>query len=142
MGNFRGFLAQHGHPVELFWVFRDDVWFPRLSDAVVRFPVPSSNSVLAEKVYAEGRERGLISLNAIAATSDRVAATVWFPKFPEEAVQGWAEGLKLSIREPLPKARLLGGWRWQMDGVAHLTRAVFSTSQRRADYGKWNADSV
>ena len=112
--DLRGFLAKHGRPVEVFWVFRDDVWFPRPARAVVRFPPPSSNSVLAEKVYAEGRTRGLVSLDAVAATSDRIAATVWFPKFPEEAVQGWTEGLKRSIREPLPVAQLLGGWRWHV----------------------------
>jgi len=36
------------------------------------------------KVFAEGRNKGLVEVHAIARIEDKVAATVWFPKFAGE----------------------------------------------------------
>lgn len=42
----------------------------------------------------------------------RVAATIWFPKFENEQVQGWDGGMKLTISEPLPRATIVNPFRW------------------------------
>ena len=71
---------------------------------------PRHNS-LARKVFSEGRERGLVEITAIATAARKVAATVWFPN---EEVQGWSQGMKLSISQPLPDAKTVGVVRWQL----------------------------
>ena len=108
---FRSFLAEQGHPTNIFWVFRDDLW-RRPASLELRFPSQKKNLLLAQKVFNEGQRKGLVSVDAIARVGDMVAATVWFPKFEGEEVQGWARGLKLSIREPLPVANVVGPLRW------------------------------
>ena len=112
--DFRRFLIQQGHAGELVWVFRDDLWVRGPDQVWMCHPPPAGNKSLAEKVYAEGRERGLVGVTAVAKASGRVAATVWFPKFEEEEVQGWSQGLKLAIRQPLPTARVIGSSRWRV----------------------------
>ena len=109
---FRSFLTEQGHPDEVFWVFRDDVWQLSLTDVRVRYPSPAENLDLAQKVFAEGRERGLVQITAIAMAAEKIAATVWFPKFPNQEVQGWDCGMKLSISQPLPNAKRVGSLRW------------------------------
>jgi hypothetical protein len=112
LSDFRRFLLDERHPEELIWVFRDDLWSRRRDLLLVRYPTPAENQHLAEKVYAEGRERGLVEVNAIAASSRHIFATVWFPKYPEEEVQGWSHGLKLTIRQPLPAAKEVSALKW------------------------------
>jgi hypothetical protein len=114
ISDFRRYLFELGHADELVWVFRDDMWFRGPEDVLMRYPPPVGNKSLAEKVYNEGRERGLIGITAVATACGYVAATVWFPKFPEEDVQGWSHGLKLAIRQPLPAAKIVGGLAWQV----------------------------
>lgn len=72
------------------------------------------NTGLARKVFSEGRERGLVEIAAIATAARKVAATVWFPKYEAEEVQGWSRGMKLTICQPLPEARIVGVVRWQL----------------------------
>lgn len=108
---FRWFLAEQGHPTNIFWVFRDDIW-QRPASLELRFPSLKKNLVLAQKVFDEGTRKGLVSVHAIATAGDMVAASVWFPKFDGEEVQGWHRGLKFSIAEPLPVANLVGPLRW------------------------------
>jgi len=114
VGQFRQFLIDNGHPGEVFWIFRDDVWKLSPTDVRVRYPSPKKNVALAQKVFGEGRERGLVDIQAIASAGEEVAATVWFPKYPEEEVQGWDRGMKLSIAEPLPHAKTIGALRWSL----------------------------
>jgi hypothetical protein len=109
--SFRLFLAEQGHPINIFWVFRDDLW-QRPARLALRFPSQKKNFLLAQKVFNEGQRKGLVNLHAIATTGAAVAATVWFPKFKVEEVQGWDCGVKLSIAEPLPIANLVGSLRW------------------------------
>lgn len=109
---FLHFLAESGHPPEVFWVFRDDIWQLSPTDARVKYPTPADNLTLAQKVFEEGRKRGLIQITAIATARQKVAATVWFPKYPNEEVQGWSRGMKLSIAKPLPRAKAVGQLRW------------------------------
>jgi|SRR5215471_1889464 len=110
--DFRRFLVNEGHSEKLVWVFRDDLWFRRRGLVLVRYPTPDENQGLVEKVYAEGRARGMAEVNAIAASSTHIFATVWFPKCPEEEVQGWSHGLKLTIRQSLPAAEEASALKW------------------------------
>ena len=114
VSDFRRFLAGEGHPDDLFWVFRDDLWWRGPDHVLVRYPPPPENPLLAEKVYDEGRERGLAEMKALATAGGRTAATVWFPKYPEEEVQGWSQGVKLVIRQPLPEAKAVSGLAWHI----------------------------
>jgi len=109
---FRQFLARSGHSDQVFWVFRDDVLQVSPGDLRVKYPPSAENAALAQKVFAEGRARGLIEITAIANAGKKVAATVWFPKYPNEEVQGWTVGMKLTISEPLPSAKVVGRLRW------------------------------
>jgi hypothetical protein len=110
--SFRRFLVECGHPANIFWVFREDIWKRSRTDVVLRFPEQTINQVLARKVFDDGRTKGLIDIHAIATVGDKVAATVWFPKFADEEIQGWDRGMKLSIAEPLPLAQITGPLRW------------------------------
>jgi hypothetical protein len=109
---FRRFLGENGHPGDVFWVFREDLWQLSPTQSLLRYPPPSENAVLVQKVFAEGRARGLLQIKAVATAGEKVAATVWFPKGPSQTVQGWDHGMKLSMVQPLPNARMLAPWRW------------------------------
>jgi hypothetical protein len=110
--DFRDFLRKEGHSDKLLWVFRDDTWFKALDDRIIRFPAPRENEQLIRKVYYEGKLKGLASINALATFQGQTVATVWFPKYEKEEVQGWDIGLKLSIRNPLPEATSAGPLLW------------------------------
>ena len=62
-----------------------------------KYPSSRQNISLAEKVFGEGREKGLVEIHAVAVAAGQIAATVWFPKYAHEEVQGWNRGMKLSI---------------------------------------------
>jgi hypothetical protein len=109
---FRSFLVKNGHPDEVFWVFREDLWQLSINRVLVRYPTHSENITLAQKVFAEGHVRGLIEITAVAEAANRIAASVWFPKYPNEEVQGWNRGMKLGIRQPLPRASVLASRYW------------------------------
>lgn len=109
--SFRLFLAEQGHPTNIFWVFRDDLW-QRPASLELRLASQKKNLLLAQKVFDEGQRKGLVEIQAIATTGDAVAASAWFPKFKGEEVQGWERGIKLSIAQPLPTANLVGPLRW------------------------------
>lgn len=109
--SFQDFLAKNGHPSEVFWVFRDDLW-KRRNDVFVNCNSASQNLTLVNKIFNEGRERGLVNLLAIASAGEQIVATIWFPKFPDEQVQGWNRGMKFSIAQPLPRAKIVGSLRW------------------------------
>lgn len=112
VASFQNFLKEQDHPTEIFWVFRDDIWQRSQSEVLIRYPTTSENLVLVQKVFGEGCEKGLVDIYAVATASGRVAATVWFPKFAAEEVQGWDCGMKLSIAQPLPRATIVSPLRW------------------------------
>ena len=112
VASFEHFLAEEGHPSQILWVFREDIWRRSSSDVVFRFPSQIENLALAQRVFAEGRKKGLVDVHAIASVDDKVVATVWFPKFAHEEIQGWNRGMKLSIADPLPNAKSVGGLKW------------------------------
>lgn len=111
VASFQRFLVDEGHPSRILWVFREEVW-KRPVEVLLRCPSQMKNQALARKVFEEGRRHGLVNLDAIATVDDQVAATVWFPKFAGEEIQGWNRGLKLSITNPMPRAKFIGGLRW------------------------------
>jgi len=135
ISDFRRFLVEQGHADKLVWVFRDDLWFRGPDHVLMRYPPNVGNESLAKKVYDEGRERGLAEITAVATANGHIAATVWFPKFPEEEVQGWSQGLKLTIRQPLSAAKVIGGFRWGMvrylSGYRCYQQHEFSIGSRR-----------
>jgi hypothetical protein len=133
VSDFRHFLSEQGHSDDLFWVFRDDLWYSGPNQVLIRYPPPAENPLLARKVYDEGRERGLVGITAVATAEGRTAATVWFPRYPEEEVQGWSQGRMLSIRQPLPEAKAVGGLRWQI--IRQLP------SYRRYQRNEWSVGS-
>lgn len=110
--SFRRFLVASGHAADIFWVFREDIWKRSPTDVVLRFPSQNRNLDLARKVFDDGRKKGLVDMHAIATVGNKAAATVWFPKFPDEEIQGWACNMKLSIADPLPRAEIVGRLRW------------------------------
>jgi hypothetical protein len=114
LDQFQGFLARMGLPSEVFWVFREDMWRVSREDIRIKFPVAAKNINLAQKVFAEGRERGLVQIAAVAIAGNKIAATVWFPKYPDEEIQGWSQGMKLSIWEPRPHAKVFNGLHWRV----------------------------
>jgi len=59
-------------------------------------------------------ENGLVEIIAIATVEEKVAAKVWFPKYPNERVQGWDRGMKLGMSNPLPRAKRVGPSRWRL----------------------------
>ncbi|MCQ4166006.1 hypothetical protein [Tahibacter harae] len=112
--SLRGFLRRQGHSAAIFRVFRDDVWLRCGRPAWLRLPVATDNEVLARQVYAEGCARGLVRIDAVVECDYGTGATVWFPRTPEEEIQGWDSGLKLSIAFPLPRARIAGPLFWRL----------------------------
>src|SRR6267142_3599074 len=109
---FRRFLRECGHPDKVFWVFREDVWQRSPEQVWVRYPAISKNESLARKVFGEGRARGLVEIKALAKIESEIAATVWFPKYPEEEVQGWDHGMKLAISDPVLEATAVSKYFW------------------------------
>jgi hypothetical protein len=110
----RQFLRESGHGDDIFWLFRDDLYLKRLDRAIVRFPPPPENEPLARKVYEEGKARGLVDVHALVTDGSKVGVTVWFPKFPEDQVQGWDRNLKVSIRQPLARLVAVRGFLWKI----------------------------
>ena len=112
LGYFRRLLTESDHPTDILWVFREDVWKRSPTDVFVSLPSQTKNLPLARKVFDEGRKKGLVGVHGIATVDNKVAATIWFPKFRGEEIQGWDCGMKLSIAEPLPRAKIVGSIRW------------------------------
>src|SRR5262245_23855078 len=127
---FARFLTDNGHPGEVFWVFREDLWRFSMTQVLVKYPPPLENVSLAQKVFADGRARGLIEINAFASDAHKVAATIWIPKYPDEEVQGWDRGMKLSINQPLPDMRVVAAFWWGF--ITLLPR--FGRFQRTASF--------
>jgi len=112
LASFERFLIQNSLPTAVRWVFRDDTWFPAYDRLIVRSWIDPDNARLAEKVYGEGRAKGLVQVEAVGRTPTHTLATVWFPKFPAQEVQGWDRGLKILIRLPCPIVRGVGRFPW------------------------------
>ena len=110
--SFREFLTHNGHPAEIVWIFRDDLWKRSLTEVFVRIPSQPKTLALARKVFDEGRTKGLVDVHAIAIADNTVVATVWFPRSDADEIQGWSRGMKLTISQPLLRAKTFGSFRW------------------------------
>jgi hypothetical protein len=131
---FRTFLREGGHPDKVFWVFREDIWQRSPEEVLIRYPPISKNEILARKVFGEGRARGLVEIKAMASIESEIAATVWFPKYSEEKVQGWNRGMKLAISDPLVEARAVSKYLWMslkfLPRFRHYQRAAIFIGKR------------
>jgi len=50
--------TKSGHPAEIVWIFRDDLWKRSATEVFVRVPSQPENFALAKKVFDEGRRKG------------------------------------------------------------------------------------
>ena len=130
VATFRRFLEGCGQPAVVRWVFREDLYQPEPELVFVRADLPEQNPVLAAKVLADGRAKGLVELLGLASTGSGVLATTWYPKLEGEEIQGWDRGMKLSLRSPLPRAVAVSRMGW---GVRRWTRA-YGRFQREARF--------
>ena len=112
VSSFRQFLTDNGHPSEIVWIFLDDLWKRSVTEVFVRIPSQPKSLALAKKVFNEGRKKGLVDVHAVAVADSHVAATVWFPRTEDDEIQGWNRGMKLTISEPLLRAKTFGSFRW------------------------------
>ncbi len=116
---FQALLRSEGAPTRIVWAFRDDLW-QRGQGRVgqgrvfVLSPVTERSHELAEKVFGEGRAKGLVEIAAVAQDVECTLATVWYPKYDHEEVQGWSQNLKLSIRRPLPRVTQISPTLWKL----------------------------
>ena len=127
VSSFRQFLTDNGHPSEIVWVFLDDLWKRSATEVFIRIPSQPKSLVLAKKVFNEGRKKGLVDVQAVAVADNHVAATVWFPRTEDDDIQGWNRGMKLTISEPLLRAKTFGSFRW----------CLFSLLPRFRHYQTW-----
>jgi hypothetical protein len=111
------FLGSEGKSDTIVWVFKDDLFLSDPETAFVRHPLPSETDTLAEKVYNEGRRKGLVELSAIAASPNQTFVSIWYPRSEDEEIDGWDTGVKMSISDPLANAVLvtsrLEWWFWR-----------------------------
>jgi hypothetical protein len=108
---FREFLVGQGYAGRVRWVFRDEIYEPN-ADRLIAAPRRAGTTELVIKVFSEGRAKGLVEMAGLAQSGDRTLATVWFPKYPGEEVQGWTRGMKLTVRNPLARASIVSTFRW------------------------------
>jgi hypothetical protein len=99
---FRSFLRNLGHDGNIVWTFREDFYSGSNSHMWIRWPPPDVNAAVAARCFEAGRSRGLVEIAALCCVGASVAATVFAPA-PDE-IQGWNQGLKLSVRTTLTQA--------------------------------------
>lgn len=143
VAKFREFLAAQGETGDLVWIFREDVYRTADGLATIRVQGSAGNNVeLSEKVYEEGRARGLVEITAVARACDRIAATVWFPRLPEQEIQGWNRGLKLCRRQPLSEARIVSsGPLWRLHTMRPAWKR-FQSLNRFLETRSWASASL
>lgn len=133
--DFQSFLGREGVATRLVWVFRDDLWQRGQTRVLVRWPEPNRTRQLMEKVFTEGRAKGLVEIVALAQTADWIVATVWYPKYESEEVQGWSRNMKLSIRHPLPRATQVPPTLWNaltwLPAFRRYQRTAFGIGTRK-----------
>ncbi len=119
------------------WVFRDDI-VVRYKKPVLAGPASQDGAGLSEKVFEQGRAKGLVEIYVLGVSANSVLATVWYPKLDGEEVQGWARGFKLSLSNPLPRARVLPSVLWALMRRTPLYRQ-YQKNARFIGTRKWAA---
>jgi hypothetical protein len=108
VGQLKGLLARLAYSdAELLWVARDDFYAVRFGWYYLAPSIPPSTEVDLAAYYERGREKGLVSVKALFDLPCKVGCSVWFPETPEEEVQGWSSGLRVSVATPMPIAALV-----------------------------------
>lgn len=112
---FKEFLAAQERPTNIQWAFRENVYFKSQQSILVAAPLPNSNAETATRAYIAGVSQEQIAVRAIASFTDSVVATVWYPISEQQRPQGWEQGLRFAIVDPLPVAsEVPNGWRWTL----------------------------
>lgn len=113
--HFRSFLAENEQPTDIQWVFRDHVYADR-NTFYIPTTIPESNTELAVRAFHAGTTKDQVALKAIARLHNTTTvATVWYPLTDQHRPQGWPQGLRYSIAEPLQSAvYVTGGWQWHV----------------------------
>jgi hypothetical protein len=112
---FREFLQRNGAPSSIVWTFRDDLCPRSANRFLVRPDSRGENERLCEKVFGEAKHKGLVEISAVAASERMTAATIWYPRTERDEVQGWNQGMKLSVIQPLPRAEVIdSAFFWQL----------------------------
>jgi len=116
---FKDFLSSQSLPVDIFWVFREDIHQTSLKKIYIHMPIPKDRPLLANRAFDLGRDKNLVRIDAICLLGTSTVATVWYPRDTNEIPQGWEEGFRLGIRDPLYPALTLSGLRWK--AITNLT---------------------
>ena len=117
VAQFREFLLVRRLPVDVVWVFRDDILHANYASLHVAVPVPVENAALAKAVYQDTRAVEGPCLLALGRYRQRSIASVWRAKSPEDLVQGAGSGLRLSVAEPVALVRGVPPglqWLWRL----------------------------
>jgi hypothetical protein len=123
---FRYFLRGTGHEGHVVWTFREDFYSVSDSRTWIRWPPPEANAAIAARCFEAGRNRGLVEIAALFRVGASFAATVFAPAVGE--IQGWDQGLKLSVRSPLKDAApVSNGLLWGL----HRRRHAYAHFQKR-----------
>jgi hypothetical protein len=84
---FESYLRREGFAKRIVWVFRDDLWQWGRTRVLLRWPEPSHTRELIEKVFAEGKAKGLVEIVAVAQAGDSIVVTVRYPKYKDGEVR-------------------------------------------------------
>lgn len=98
-------IAAHGQLPQLLWTFFEDyAWVDQV--LYLRPDELDGNEALAAAYYdGHNRELGVV-LTAVATNCGRSLCTIWAPTTKEEAEDRMVVGLKLSVHENMPEARI------------------------------------
>jgi hypothetical protein len=59
LDQFKDFLRSRSQPIEIEWVFREDIWRRNAQKILVRYPVDKNNIDLCRHVFEGGRKKDL-----------------------------------------------------------------------------------
>ncbi|MCP4655656.1 MAG: hypothetical protein GY856_09580 [bacterium] len=109
-GRLRNLLERAGRPIEIVWVFREDLSVKRNGRLWVSVPLPDDNREMVGRLYEKARQDGLPVELAVFCLLDSKACTfVYVPDNKLDAEHRMISGLKVSVPTRPRKARALGG---------------------------------
>lgn len=125
VATFKDFLRDLGHAGPIVWTFREDFYWVSRARTWICWPPPELNAAVAARCFEAGRERGLVEIAAHLRVGASIAATVFAPERDE--IQGWSEGFKLSVRDPLPEGAPVSN---RLLWALHRCRSAYVRFQR------------
>lgn len=94
---FRALIAREGFPVDIAWIFREDVTSRRRRVAI-RWPLPIGNEHLARDSYLLGVRGGMdLRIEVFCLAGRTSCCTVWVPGNEIDASYAMLTGLKFSV---------------------------------------------